>query len=436
MTRLQSAILEDDYIKVKKLIEAGADYNDRGLLNFPPLHLALLKDRHLIASLLINSGADINAFDTSQRTPLHIAAAQGQDFLVYTLLQKKPDVNARDKEGRTPLHRVSTARPDIIGRLVDAGAEINAQDRDGQTPLHLFIEKPAMAGALLAYQPDVNLLNVYGNSAYSRFLNDDKLVADRALLHLMLEAGADLSVKNGDGENLAMSLTRLCVNDDIATIIRQVDVNQKDRNGRNLLHKALRAQNQGALDEILSVAPHLIEQLNGNGQTPLVEYLYRVFESPYLVSLSSFEANIRQLAAVGGDINTCDKNNRTLAHYAVRHQRYDFMEWLVAQKINLDVCNTEGMAPIHMAINKNDMQMLDLLLDAKANPDQTDPRGWTILDRLAERNDRSSPIVQRLIVAGGQYKKQLPLNPGDMRQRDDGLFRKDGNPGKGPRFGG
>ncbi len=440
LSRLQSAILQDDYIKVRKLIESGVDFNDRALLKFPPLHLALLKDRHLIASLLINSGADINARDADQRTPLHIAAAQGQDFLVYTLLQKKPDLNARDKDGRTPLHKVSTSRPEIIDRLVDAGVDINAQDKTGNTALHMFIDKPAMAGALLAYQPDVNIQNDYNNTAFRQFLNDDKLVADRALMRLMLENGADLKAQNSDGENLAMSLVRLGINHDIAAIIRRVDMTQTDKAGRNLVHKALRAQNDVALTEILAAAPQLMQQTGDNGQQPLSESLYRAFECAYLVSLDSLETNVKQLSDAGGDINTCDKYGRTLSHYAVRYQRYDFMEWLAEKGSDLDKCDAEGKAAIHYAIDRKDMRMLDILLDAGANPDQTDHRGWTILDRLAEKNDRNSPMVQRLIVAGGQYCKQLPLNPNDMRKADpranDGFFKKDGKPGKGPHFGG
>src|SRR5690606_10285643 len=65
------------------------------------------------------------------------------------------------------------------------------------------------------------------------------------------------------------------------------------------------------------------------------------------------------------------------------------------------------------------LEMIDLLLDLGADPDLTDARGWTVLDRLAEKNDRDSPVVQRLIVGGAQYQKQLPLNPELMRPRND-----------------
>src|SRR5690606_5537801 len=113
-----------------------------------------------------------------------------------------------------------------------------------------------------------------------------------------------------------------------------------------------------------------------------------------------------------------DKNGRTLLHYAAARGRTDFAEYLLNKKADPNLLDDKGKAPLHLAIEHKNLEMIDLLLDMGADPDLTDARGWTVLDRLAEKNDRDSPVVQRLIVGGGQYNKQLPLNPELMRPRN------------------
>lgn len=92
----------------------------------------------------------------------------------------------------------------------------------------------------------------------------------------------------------------------------------------------------------------------------------------------------------------------------------------------LDTVNADGKTPLFLAAvegpdaakkgNKGvydadkhcHLRLVDLMIDAGANPNVGDAYGWTPLDCLSERNDDSSPMVKRLITGGGIYKKQLP----------------------------
>ncbi len=71
-------------------------------------------------------------------------------------------------DGRTPLHVASTS--DQVQALIDAGADVNARDRFGNTPLHVHA---------IPTTPTEDSLEV---------------------IDLLLEAGADASLKNSSGE--------------------------------------------------------------------------------------------------------------------------------------------------------------------------------------------------------------------------------------------
>ncbi|MFE7802519.1 ankyrin repeat domain-containing protein [Nocardia sp. NPDC057440] len=73
------------------------------------------------------------------RTLLHRAAAYGDLDAVERLLGTE-DVNARDNEGWTPLHfAAQAADPEIVVRLLDAGADIDALNGKGMPPIYWAI---------------------------------------------------------------------------------------------------------------------------------------------------------------------------------------------------------------------------------------------------------------------------------------------------------
>lgn len=419
-TRLQRAVMEGDLAKVISLIKAGADVNARGSMIFSPLHLALDKDRHGIAVALIQAGADIDLKDARGRTPLHHAAAQSQDSLVQMLLKLGADPNLRDEDGKAPLHVLGTARPSLIDLFASHGADVNARDEDGRTPLHVFLDRPSMVERLLVNKADPNLRDEDGKSPFMYMIDDEKLQKYPQVVQHMLAAAADVCAVNDKGENLLHLAARLERADTFASVIDRADLTQKDNNGNNVLHVLARTQSVFMLARVLDRAPELLEEKNKSGITPLGELCDCVHNRHWSMQASSLESAARIMLIKGADPDARDRAGRTLLHFAVAAGKTDFVEYLLDRKASPDARDAKGFSPLHLAIEKKNMDALDLLLDRGADPDLTDDRGWTVLDRLAEKGDRDSPVVQRLIVAGGQYHKQLPLNPELMRRREEG----------------
>ncbi len=419
-TRLQKAISDNDLAMVVGLIKVGADVNFRGNLLYPPLHLALEKDRHSIAVALIQAGADVNLQDAGGKTPLHRAVMQSQETFTRTLLKLGADPNIADDTGKTPLHCVSTAQPDLIDLLVANNARINARDENGNTPLHTFLDKAVMVEHLLKNGADPNVKNDYGVSPYMMMLEDERISKYPKVLQQLLAFKADIGAANPLGETLLHMAARLEMSEAFNTVIDDCELAVKDTGGNNVLHALARTQNVSMMLKVIQKAPELLHDENIYGRTPLGELCRRAERMPYMMD-DKFITAARIMINAGADPSAKDENGRTLLHHAVTQDKQAFIEFLHSRKIDLDVIGKDGKAALHIAIEKKNLTVLDRLLDLGADPDLTDSRGWTVLDRLAEKDDRNSPVVQRLIVAGAQYKKQLPLNPELMRKRENGL---------------
>jgi ankyrin repeat protein len=140
---LNEATKAGDVVKIRQLLEQGADINAKsGVFEWTPLHIAIALGKPYIMKLLIEKGADLEARDRDQRTPLQIAALSGfiENAKIYTniaklLIEKGADVNARDTSQSTPLHFAAFRGNVYLAELlIKKGADINATDKNGMTP--------------------------------------------------------------------------------------------------------------------------------------------------------------------------------------------------------------------------------------------------------------------------------------------------------------
>ncbi len=133
-------------------------------------------------------------------TALHLAAAFGHVEVAEVVLAAGGDVCVRDAEElsqRTPLHIAAFwGQTDIARILVSSGADVNTLDAHGLTPLREAAmgsgpgpDRMKVAELLLAAGADVN----YG--AYAP-LHDAAQCGDVEMVRLLLDAGADIDIKN------------------------------------------------------------------------------------------------------------------------------------------------------------------------------------------------------------------------------------------------
>ena len=180
----------------------------------------------------LSNSKNVNHPDKDGKTALHKAAACLKGDRIDRLIAKGGDVRAKDAKGRTPLGELSSPSIEIVGAFLKAGADPNEVRGDGSTVLMSMVQAndAAPIELLIAHGADVNARNRWGNSALHDAARLNKVRVAEALLkdkqiklnelnsqgkaplhlaaesgardivRLLLQKGADRSVKTADGK--------------------------------------------------------------------------------------------------------------------------------------------------------------------------------------------------------------------------------------------
>lgn len=138
---LFEAVKINDLVKVRELIDKGANVNFKDKYGYSILHLAVNNGNFEIVSFLIEKGADVKAKVSGHIykgwTPLHFTAIYDKIKIAKLLLKKGVDVNAKDDKGITPLQwATGYGKLEIVKLFIENGADVNNKDNEGMTPLH------------------------------------------------------------------------------------------------------------------------------------------------------------------------------------------------------------------------------------------------------------------------------------------------------------
>ena len=111
---------------------------------FTALHFAAFFNRPAIAHELIRRGADMEAIarNPMKVTPLHSAAAAHSGEIVGLLLERGANPNGRQQGGWTPLHAAAqNGDEEMVRALVEHHADPKATNDQGKSPADVAAEK-------------------------------------------------------------------------------------------------------------------------------------------------------------------------------------------------------------------------------------------------------------------------------------------------------
>ena len=194
------------------LVAAGAEVAARDADGWSALMYAAAHNRNAEATqVLLATGADLDARNGRGRTPLMEASENNSNpEVIRVLLSASADLAERDGDfSMTPLMLAAWANENaaVVRALLAAGADVHARDRDGWTALmhaavyNIHQDSPAVVGALIAAGAELDAIDdVEGYTALMWAANHGEVPA---VVHALLDAGADPFVRGSNGETAA-----------------------------------------------------------------------------------------------------------------------------------------------------------------------------------------------------------------------------------------
>ena len=291
--RLVEAVKAGDRERVRALLQAGSDVNERQGDGTTALAWAAYRNDLETAELLLGAGAEVNAANAYSVTALSLGCTNGNAAMVEKLLRGGANPNTAQRTGETALMTCArTGNVEAVESLLRHGAEVNAKEpKRGQTALMWAVAQKhsGVVRALVAHQADIHArTNAVAKSADSGpgygFVRGDITGLGRegvvrgnstALLfaaqqgdvesaRILLEAGADVNETTPEGLSVLLvaidsgheSLARFLVE-------KGANPNAADSSGLTALHYALLKG--------LSI----IQGLRFRITDPMTPYLYR-----------------------------------------------------------------------------------------------------------------------------------------------------------------
>lgn len=320
-TPLQLAVELRRSEPVAILLKAGAKAESKNAQGLSPVQLAVKTAAVEILALLLRGGADIYARDSGGNNLLHLACAgiEGErESIARMLISRNIDSNQRNFADLTPLHVAVVSGSEAMVRLLTiSGAKIDSRLPDGGTAL--FICRNDLIGLLVELGADLEVTDNLGRTAFVAALlrqDSDRISAFKNTqkfgLNLYSDEGKDL-------HELFTAVTQGKV--DVAETILQKKpelINQRELGlGETALHRAVLGEDMAMIDFLLQKGASTTHA-NHFGRTVL-----------HYAAMGGNLRHVVRLIEAGSDVFALDVRGSTPLHEAAAADAADVYQYLI-----------------------------------------------------------------------------------------------------------
>jgi ankyrin repeat protein len=363
---------------VEELLGKGADIeatDDEGATAF---HYAARDGLFDVVEVLLNHQANCGALNKQAQTPLHLAATNGHYYVCEIILEKNPKlVHSVSTLGYTPLHQATIGgHGEIIGLLIEHGANTENTDKLGFTPLHTSV-----------------------------YENQDKA------FRVLFNAGANIYALSEDSDNILhaaalnpSSKMSIMFNNKKAFDKVKPMIESKNKSGSTPLHCSARSGNVEAVELLIKHGANIEEVTGIDGMTPL-----------HLAAYANRTKVVEILLHKGANKEAKDSINlATPLHYASLFGYLEVVKLLVESGAKLDDKLKTGFTPLACAAKEQCSFVVEYLLSKGANPISQNDKSLTPFHWAAIKGNLT--IMQLLVgecADGLDLKDNLGRTPFD-----------------------
>lgn len=266
-----------------------------------------------------------------------------------------------------------------VRALVQQKADVNGALPDGATALHWAAEADDLetVGLLIQAGANAKAKDRYGfTPLYFAATN-----GNAAIIRKLLEAGADPNAADADGETTLMTATRSRNTDALKVLLQNgANVNAKDGvTQQTALMWAARSHFTAAVPLLLEYGAEVNAQTR-KGKTPAPR--------PPGAGGGSHGVGIVRSGWPEQGFQGETPGGMTPLLYAARGGRLDIVRLLVAAKADVQQADVNGITPLLMAITNNHLDVAKFLLEKGADPNAADWWGRTPLYAAVEIRNR------------------------------------------------
>ena len=227
---------------------------------------------------------------------------------------------------------------------------------------------------------------------------------------VLIEAGADVNVRNTLGETALMYAARKADGDCVKILLKSgADVKIVNFNGDNAMTYAvggsydrcwrMREQFPTMTMEHLNPSVYASHKAGANGNTALQDGLALLMGVDLLTQIENHNASVYALVKAGADVNTCERDGTTLLMGAAQKGCELCVRFLVQAEADVNMCRTDGYSALIYAVTSNCHHCVRSLIEAGADVNVKCTNGDTPLI-AASRNIDSAKTLKLLVDAG------------------------------------
>eukprot|EP01122_Echinamoeba_exundans_P013977 TRINITY_DN6229_c0_g1_i1.p1 TRINITY_DN6229_c0_g1~~TRINITY_DN6229_c0_g1_i1.p1 ORF type:complete len:781 (-),score=153.69 TRINITY_DN6229_c0_g1_i1:97-2439(-) len=340
---------------VKLLLQWKASVTSQNVHRFTPLHMAVFHAESVDCALaLLDAGANIEAPDQNGWTALHIAASKGNDAIVDLLLSKGASINATTIANQTPLLMAAcNGHIAVVRRLISANADTKIRVASSHESALIYAVQNGhntIAKELITYDAELlTLATVSGATPLHVAVQVDR----KDMVELLLDAGANVNAKKGDGDSplhIACLLNRVGL---ISYLIeRGANLSAKNNYGATVLHSACSRKRLETVLELLRCGASVSIRDN-DGLTPfhtLCSSFVTIEDQDNSDPSKTVEIQIANaLIKAGAEINSPDRVGGTPLHHCVcKKEHAHLLKFLLEKGADPSIEDKTGWTPIQL----------------------------------------------------------------------------------------